>query len=74
MSNTETNDMKVQTSQFFTLKIYLHRRRRPIELNGLTQDEVNNFNANATAKMFIKYGPVLIRTDAIDYVVITLSH
>lgn len=54
MVNTETNDMKVQASQFFTLKIYLHRRRRPIELDGLTQDEVNNFNANATAKMFIK--------------------
>ena len=54
MANTETNDMKVQASQFFTLKIYLHRRRRPIELDGLTQDEVNNFNANATAKMFVK--------------------
>ena len=74
MSNTETNDMKVQASQFFTLKIYLHRHRRPIELDGLTQDEVNNFNANATAKMFIKYGPVLIRTEAIDYVIITPSH
>lgn len=74
MSNVETNNMKVQTLQFFTLKIYLHRRRRPIELDGLTQDEVNNFNANATAKMFVKYGPVLIRTEAIDYVVITPSH
>lgn len=73
MANTETNDMKVQASQFFTLKIYLHQRRRPIELDGLTQDDVNNFNANATAKMFIKYGPVLIRTDAIDYAVITPS-
>ena len=74
MANTATNDMKVQASQFFTLKIYLHRRRRPIELDGLTEDEVNNFNANATAKMFIKYGPVLIRTEAIDYVIITPSH
>lgn len=74
MANTETNDMKAQVSQFFTLKIYLHRRRRPIELDGLTQDEVNNFNANATAKMFVKYGPVLIRTEAIDYVVIAASH
>lgn len=74
MNNTETNDMKTQVSQFFTLKIYLHRRRRPIELDGLTQDEVNNFNANATAKMFIKYGPVLIRSEAIDYVIITVSH
>lgn len=74
MANTETNDMKVQASQFFTLKIYLHRRRRPIELDGLTQDEVNNFNTNATAKMFVKYGPVLIRAEAIDYVVITPSH
>lgn len=74
MSNAETNDMKVQTLQFFTLKIYLHRRKRPIELDGLTQDEVNNFNANATAKMFIKYGPVLIRTEAIDYVIIAPSH
>lgn len=74
MRNTETNDMKVQTSQFFTLKIYLHRRRQPIELEGLTQDEVNNFNANATAKMFVKYGPVLIRSEVIDYVIITPSH
>lgn len=74
MANTETNDMKVQASQFFTLKIYLHRRRQPIELEGLTQDEVNNFNTNATAKMFVKYGPVIIRTEAIDYVIITLSH
>lgn len=71
MANTEMNDMKVQTSQFFTLKIYLHKRRRPIELDGLTQDEVNNFNTNATAKMFIKYGPVLIRSEAIDYIVVT---
>lgn len=74
MANTETNDMKVQASQFFTLKIYLHRRRQPIELEGLTQDEVNNFSANATAKMFVKYGPVIIRTEAIDYVIITPSH
>lgn len=74
MRNTETNDMKVQASQFFTLKIYLHRRRQPIELEGLTQDEVNNFNANATAKMFVKYGPVLIRSEVIDYVIITPSH
>ena len=74
MANTETNDMKVQASQFFTLKIYLHRRRRPIELDGLTQDEVYIFFENATAKMFVKYGPVLIRTEAIDYVVITPSH
>ena len=74
MANTETNDMKVQASQFFTLKIYLHRRRRPIELDGLTEDEENNYNANATAKMFVKYGPVLIRTEAIDYVVIAPSH
>ena len=74
MDKTETNDMKLRTSQLFTLKIYLHQHRRPIELDGLTQDEVNNFNANATAKMFVKYGPVLIRSEAIDYVVITPSH
>lgn len=65
--------MKVQASQYFTLKIYLHRRRRPLELAGLTQEQVDNFNANATSKMFVKYGPVLIRGEAIDYIVVTPS-
>lgn len=63
-------NMKVNATQFYTLRIYLHRKRRPIILEGLTKEEVDNFNTNATSKMFIKYGPVLIRSEAIDYVII----
>lgn len=63
-------NMKVKTVNSFTLKIYLHNRRRPIELEGLTESEANTFNVNATSKMFVKYGPVIIRTESIDYVVI----
>lgn len=64
-------NMKVNATQFYTLSIYLHRKRRPIILEGLTKEEVDNFNANATSKMFIKYGPVLVRSEAIDYVIIS---
>lgn len=64
-------NMKINTTRLYTLKIYLHRKRRPIVLDGLTKDEVDNFNANVTSRMFIKYGPVLIKSDAIDYVIIS---
>lgn len=64
-------NMKVNATQFYTLRIYLHRKRRPIILEGLTKEEVDNFNANATSKMFVKYGPVLVRSEAINYVVIS---
>lgn len=64
-------NMKVNATQFYTLNIYLHRKHRPIILEGLTKEEVDNFNVNATSKMFIKYGPVLVRSEAIDYVIIS---
>lgn len=66
-------DMKINASNYYCAKVYLHKRRRPIMLDGLTKEQVDNFNANATSKMFVKYGPVLIKSEAIDYVIIVQS-
>lgn len=65
----ETIDMKIKPN-YYTIKIYLNTRKKPIILEGLTQDEIDNFAPNATSKMFIKYGPVIIRTENISHCVI----
>ena len=62
--------MRVNTSKLYTFKIYLNNRLRPLILEGLTEQEVNDFNSNATTKMFVKYGPLIIRSDAIEYIVV----
>lgn len=63
-------DMRVNSSKLYTFKIYLNDKRRPLILEGLTEEEVNNFNSDATTKMFIKYGPVIIRSEAIKYIIV----
>lgn len=63
-------NMRVNASKLYTFKIYLNNRLRPLILEGLTEQEVNDFNSNATTKMFVKYGPLIIRSDAIDYIVV----
>lgn len=62
--------MRVNLSELYTFKIYLNNKRRPLILEGLTEEEVNDFNSNATTKMFIKYGPLIIRSEAIKYIII----
>lgn len=62
--------MRVNSSKLYTFKFYLNNKRRPLILEGLTEEEVNDFNSNATTKMFIKYGPLIIRSDAIEYIVV----
>lgn len=64
------NDMKLKAEKYFTFKIYLHNKRLPIVLEGLTKQDVDEFNQLATSKMFIKYGPIIIRSDAIDYIIV----
>ena len=63
-------DMQVNSSKLYTFKIYLNDKRRPLILEGLTEEEVNDFNSNATTKMFIRYGPVIIRSEAIKYIIV----
>lgn len=65
----DTN-MKIMYKQYFALKIYLHRKFRPIVITGLTQDEVDDFNANASSKMFVRYGPIFFRSENIDYIIV----
>ena len=65
----DTN-MKIMSKQYFALKIYLHRKFRPIVIAGLTQDEVDDFNVNASSKMFVRYGPIFIRSENIDYIIV----
>lgn len=62
--------MRVTSSKLYTFKIYLNNKRRPLILEGLTEKEVNDFNSNATTKMFVKYGPLIIRSEAIKYIII----
>lgn len=62
--------MRVKSSKLYTFKIYLNNKRRPLILEGLAEEEVNDFNSNATTKMFVKYGPLIIRSEAIKYIVI----
>ena len=62
--------MRVNSSKLYTFKIYLNNKRRPLVLEGLTKEEVNDFNSNATSKMFIKYGPLIIRSEAIKYIIV----
>lgn len=62
--------MRVNSSKLYTFKIYLNNKRRPLILEGLTEEEVNDFNSNATTKMFIKYGPLIIRSEAIEYIIV----
>lgn len=62
--------MRVNSSKLYTFKIYLNNKRRPLILEGLTEEEVNDFNSNATTKMFIKYGPLIIRSEAIKYIIV----
>lgn len=64
------DDMKVKVTQEYTAKFYLNSRKKPIVLTGLTKDELDNFSVQAQSKMFIKYGPIILRTDIIDYIVI----
>lgn len=66
-------NMKTRINDSYDAKIYLQGRKRPIELTGLTKEEVNNFGSNAAAKMFVKYGPVCIRTESINYIIFTES-
>lgn len=66
----EMSEMKIKTNQSYSLKFYLHKKRKPIILTGLSKNDVDNFTTNASSKMFIKYGQVIIRTESIDYVVI----
>lgn len=62
--------MRVNSSKLYTFKIYLNSKLRPLILEGLTEEEVNDFNSNATTKMFIKYGPLIIRSEAIKYIIV----
>ncbi len=62
--------MRVNSSKLYTFKIYLNNKLRPLILEGLTEDEVNDFNSNATTKMFVKYGPLIIRSEAIEYIIV----
>lgn len=62
--------MRVSSSKLYTFKIYLNDKRRPLILEGLTEEEVNDFNSNATTKMFIRYGPLIIRSEAIKYIIV----
>lgn len=62
--------MRVNSSKLYTFKIYLNNKRRPLILEGLTEEEVNDFNSNATTKMFIRYGPLIIRSEAIKYIIV----
>lgn len=63
-------NMRVNSSKLYTFKIYLNNKRRPLILEGLTEEEVNDFNSNATTKMFIKYGPLILRSEAIKYIIV----
>jgi len=62
--------MRINSSKLYTFKIYLNNKRLPLILEGLTEQEVNDFNSNATSKMFVKYGPLIIRSDAIEYIIV----
>lgn len=76
VKNAETQgaqNMKTRVNNLYDAKIYLQGRMRPIELIRLTKEEVDNFASNAATKMFIKYGPVCIRTESISYVIFTES-
>ena len=68
---SEETNMKISTNESYTMKFYLYNKRRPIILTGLTKEEVDNFNVNASSKMFIKYGPIIIRSECINYVIIS---
>jgi len=62
--------MRINSSKLYTFKIYLNNKCRPLILEGLTEQEVNDFNSNATSKMFVKYGPLIIRSEAIKYIIV----
>lgn len=63
-------NMKVKFEKDYTLKIYLQKRRKPIILTGLTKNDIDDFTIDITTKEFIKFKPIIIRTQSIDYVVI----
>lgn len=62
--------MRINPSKLYTFKIYLNNQLCPLILEGLTEEEVNDFNSNATTKMFVKYGPLIIRSEAIKYIIV----
>lgn len=60
----------IEDRPYYTFKVYLHGRKQPLELIGLTMTDIDDFNSNCTSKMFVKYGPVIIKSESIDYVII----